>query len=133
MDIEIQTTTDNYKAYIETQLLAEQLGFNKHDQTLLAIVASELSTNIIKYAKEGLLIISSLQNHHYNGIEITALDNGPGIQDIEKALAEHYSTGMSLGMGLPAIRRIMDEFRIESEKDKGTKIWTRKWKKQTNT
>lgn len=130
--IKIDTTTDSFNAYIETQLLAQEVGFNKHDQTMLAIVASELSTNIIKYAQEGLIIISRVQDPDRFGIEIIALDKGAGIPDVEKALSEHYSTGKSLGMGLPAVKRIMDEFNIETGNEIGTKITTRKWKKQAD-
>lgn len=129
--VELSLPYDNSSAILITHQLAKETGFNEQDQALLAIVASELSTNILRYAKHGTVTINIVQKQMQKGIEIIASDNGPGIENIELALSEHYSTGDGLGLGLPSVKRIMDEFEIHSQKDKGTLIITKKWKRNS--
>ena len=61
------------------------------------------------------------------GIELAAVDRGPGIENTELAMSEHYSSGRSLGLGLPGVKRMMDEFEIESAPSVGTRVVGRKW------
>lgn len=129
--IDLSLSSDNTSAVIVTHQIAKEIGFSDQDQTLLAVVSSELSTNILRYAQKGKVTINTIQKNTQKGIEIIAEDNGPGIENIEMALSEHYSTGDGLGLGLPSVKRIMDEFSIQSIKNKGTIIITRKWKKNS--
>jgi serine/threonine-protein kinase RsbT len=62
------------------------------------------------------------------GIEVTARDRGPGIANVEQALADHFSTGGTLGLGLPGVRRLVDDFTIESQPGQGTEVTIRIWK-----
>ena len=126
--VELSLPSDSTSAIMVTLQLAKEIGFNSQDQTLLAIVASELSTNIIRYAQKGSVTIRAIHDQLLTGIEIIAEDKGPGIENIDLALSEHYSTGDGLGLGLPSVKRIMDEFSINSDKSTGTLIITRKWK-----
>jgi serine/threonine-protein kinase RsbT len=103
-------------------------GFESTDEFIIASAASELATNILRFAGSGELDISIIRNLKGNlGIELFASDSGPGIRDIEKAMQDQYSTlKNSLGLGLPSVKRIMDEFTIESFPGKGTRVLARK-------
>ena len=108
--------------------LAAALGFRALDQTRLATVASELSRNVIKYAGRGRLIAQP--THSPTGREALRLifeDQGPGIPDIEEAMRDGFSTGRGLGKGLPGSRRLVDEFEIESEAGRGTRVTVLRW------
>jgi serine/threonine-protein kinase RsbT len=107
--------------------LAAELGFSDTDLTLIATAISELARNIVLYAKSGEIALKALQQGDKRGIAVTALDDGPGIPDIRRALQDGYSTSRSLGLGLPGVRRLMDEFEITSEVSRGTTVTTKKW------
>ncbi len=68
-----------------------------------------------------------VQQGDKRGIVVVAQDSGPGIPDINLAMQDGYSTGKSLGLGLPGAKRLMDEFEIVSEVGKGTKVTMKKW------
>ena len=108
---------------------AEQAGFNETDQYLIATAVSELATNIVRYAGSGEIWLHLIETTDENGIEVIAQDSGPGIPDIELAMQESYSSGGSLGLGLPGIKRIMDEFAIQSSPEAGTRCTAKKWRK----
>lgn len=121
---------DNGYAIFVTRQMATKAGFTETDEVMIATAASELSTNIIRYAKRGEIIISIIKDLSYEkiGIEVYAVDFGPGIKDIELAMKEEYSSlSNSLGLGLPSVKRIMDEFYIETLLERGTRVLTRKW------
>lgn len=119
---------DNAVAISATRRLCADIGFSESDQFLVATVVSELATNILHYAGQGEVRIRALDCFSRQGVEVLAVDNGPGIDDIEKALSDNYSTGGTLGLGLPSVKRIMDEFIIESEPGCGVRCLARKWK-----
>lgn len=96
------------------------------DLSLIGTVISELGTNIIKYAGRGTIRVNTSKHDTELEIEIWAEDKGPGIADISLAMKDHYSTGNSLGLGLPAVRRMVDDFNIQSDKQHGTIIYARK-------
>lgn len=121
-------TMDNAVAISATRRLCADIGFSESDQFLVATVVSELATNILHYAGQGELRIRALECFSRQGVEILAVDHGPGIDDMEKALSDNYSTGGTLGLGLPSVKRIMDEFIIESEPGCGVRCLARKWK-----
>lgn len=107
--------------------LATQVGFSGSDLTIIATAISEVARNIVVYAERGEIILSATQPGSRHGVLVIARDRGPGIADIEQAMCDGYSTGKSLGLGLPGARRLMDEFEIVSEVGKGTTITMRKW------
>jgi serine/threonine-protein kinase RsbT len=106
---------------------AAEIGFTQGDLTLIATAISELTRNIVEYAKKGEIIIRGTQNGTKKGIEIIAHDEGPGIPDISLAMQDGYSTRRSLGLGLPGTRRLMDEFDIISNSGDGTTVTIKKW------
>jgi len=109
--------------------LATSVGFSGSDLTLIATAISEVARNIVVYAERGEIRLQLAQKDGRHGIEVVAADQGPGIPDIERAMQDGFSTGRSLGLGLPGARRLMDEFEIVSEPGKGTMVTMRKWRR----
>jgi len=108
--------------------LAASLGFSSGDATLIAAAISELARNIVTYAKSGEIQLKELNGSTRQGIQVVARDNGPGIPDIPQALRDGFSTSGSLGLGLPGVKRLMDEFEIVSADTSGTIVTAKKWK-----
>jgi serine/threonine-protein kinase RsbT len=102
--------------------LAQEVGLSLTDQALLAAAISELARNILSYAGEGRMHLAVLEPSS-RGVEVIAVDEGPGIADLDLALQDGYSTGGGLGLGLPGTRRISDEFEIRSKPGQG--VWVR--------
>lgn len=107
--------------------LAATLGFSESDLILIATAISEVARNMVEYAHGGEIALRSLQEGGRRGLEIVARDEGPGIADLQLAMQDGYSTGHSLGLGLPGARRLMDEFQIDSRLGAGTTVVMRKW------
>jgi serine/threonine-protein kinase RsbT len=107
--------------------LAEDLGFSLVDQIRIVISISELARNILQYAGKGTIQIQAYKAEINQGIEIIAEDSGPGIRDTKLALLDTFSTSNSIGMGLPVIQRLMNEFQLSSTLGSGTYIKVRKW------
>lgn len=129
IQIAIRVDTDIVAARQGGRTLAAKLGFNNTDATLIATAISELARNIIRYAKEGEIILSTLQKSGAPGILVVARDKGPGIANLEQAMKMGFSTSGSLGMGLPGVNRLMDEFEIDSRPGLGTTVMIKKWKR----
>jgi len=126
--IELRESSDYMHVIYSVKKLLAHIGFDEIQQSLVASAASELSTNIIRYAGCGTVMIKEIDRDGKTGIEITACDDGPGIGDINKVLQDHFSTGNGLGLGLPSVKRIMDDFQIKSAPGNGTRIRVRKWR-----
>jgi serine/threonine-protein kinase RsbT len=109
--------------------LAAQLGFQSTDLTLIATAISELARNIVLYAKRGEIVLRSAQRENGQGIMVVARDEGPGIRNIEQVMQVGYSTSGSLGLGLPGVKRLMDEFEITSKVGEGTTVAVAKWRR----
>lgn len=114
----------------EVRRLAARLGFRLIDQTRLATVTSELARNAVKYGKRGQLIAqpTAESDHGREGLRLIFEDRGPGIPNIEEAMRDGFSTGHGLGKGLPGSKRLVDEFRIESEVGHGTRVTIVRWR-----
>jgi len=123
----IRSDLDIVTARVEGRELAKELGFGVIDQARIATAISELTRNIVQYAERGESIMRPIEKGGRVGIEIICRDQGPGIPDIELAMQDGYSTSMSLGMGMPGAKRLMDDFEIESEVGVGTTVIVRKW------
>jgi serine/threonine-protein kinase RsbT len=107
--------------------LAMTIGFSRTDQTLLATAISEVARNIVSYAGQGMVTLSEIEERGRHGIMIVASDQGPGIPDLELAMRDGYSTGHSLGLGLPGARRLVDDFDLASSPGVGTTVTLKKW------
>lgn len=98
--------------------LARALAFDEVDRCALSTIILELSQNLLDHAGHGLLSLRAARG----GVEVASFDSGPGIVDVDRALAEGYSTRGTLGCGLPAVRRLSHGFRIHSRRGHGTVV-----------
>lgn len=113
----------------EVRQLASALGFRLLDQTRLATVTSELARNVVKYGGGGRLIAQPTDSTDgRDGLRLIFEDAGPGIENIEAAMRDGFSTGRGLGKGLPGSKRLVDEFQIESVVGQGTRVIIVRWK-----
>jgi serine/threonine-protein kinase RsbT len=107
---------------------AIELGFSLVDQTKLITAASELARNALDYGEGGTVLLQALEDGPRKGLRLTFEDQGPGIQDIEKALTDGFTTGKGLGMGLSGSKRLVNEFDIVSRVGEGTRVTITRWK-----
>ncbi len=113
--IEIKAHSDIVSARQAGRQMAYKLGFGSADQTRLATAISELTSNAIRYGGGGVCIVTNQSNQSTKKVQVVVEDHGPGIPDIEQAMKDGFSTGGSLGVGLPGSRRLVHEFDIESK------------------
>lgn len=111
------------------RMLAEEMGFASSDATLVATAISELARNIVRYAGNGEILLGKVNGEGRLGLTIIARDSGPGIADVQLAARDGFSTSGGLGLGLPGVKHIMDEFKIDSQMGIGTTVTTIKWKR----
>ncbi|WP_046179984.1 anti-sigma regulatory factor [Domibacillus tundrae] len=107
--------------------VAKELGFGTVDQARITTAISELARNIYLYAGQGEITIEKVENGAKKGLTIISCDEGPGIPDLRKVMEDGFSTSGGLGAGLPGVKRLMDEFSIESTPGEGTLIKSVKW------
>lgn len=125
--IPVTSEMDIVTARQQGRALAARIGFSSSSQALIATAISEVARNIVSYAGTGEIILSNVFTQGAVGIVVIARDNGPGIENIELAMQDGYSTSKSLGLGLPGAKRLMDEFEILSQIGGGTTITMKKW------
>ncbi|TAN40118.1 MAG: anti-sigma regulatory factor [Nitrospirae bacterium] len=125
--VAIERDADIVTARQRGRELAREVGFSGTEQTLITLAISEIARNIVSYARRGGMTLTRVQDAGRSGISIVARDEGPGIPDIELAMRDGYSTGKSLGVGLPGSRRVVDEFVLTSTVGVGTTITMKKW------
>lgn len=126
--VTIRKYSDILEARQKGRELAGELGFSSTDCTLIATAISELARNIVLYAGEGEIRLGTASQKGSIGVFITASDKGPGIHNIRCAMQDGFSTSRGLGLGLPGVKRIMDEFEISSKVGKGTTVTAKIWK-----
>lgn len=129
--IQVVHASDVAVARRAAQALATAIGFAEQGSEEVALAVSELATNLVKHARGGSLTLTSLVDGERVGMQVTSQDRGPGIVDVEQALTDGFSTVGSLGYGLGAVNRIMDEFDITSRPGEGTHIVGRRWVRLT--
>jgi serine/threonine-protein kinase RsbT len=126
--VPINSDQDIVGARQKGRTMAGELGFSSADATLIATAISELARNIVSYARRGEIRLHRIQNTVRQGIMVVASDEGPGIRDVAQALRDGFSTSGSLGLGLPGVRRLMDEFEIATKPGHGTTVTVKKWR-----
>lgn len=115
------------QAVLAAKKFSVQVGFKDYQASMIASAVSELARNIEKYARRGEIVLRRVSQSYATGIEIIAQDEGPGIANPEEAMQDHYSSSGTLGLGLPGVKRLMDEFDLKTEVERGTVITVRKW------
>jgi serine/threonine-protein kinase RsbT len=126
--VEIGSDADLVSARAEARALAVRLGFSRTDATLIATAISEIARNIVVHAGRGRMRMRDVREDHRYGLVVVASDEGPGIRDVEAALAHGHASRGGLGLGLPGARRLMDEFELVCGPQRGTTVTMRKWR-----
>ena len=111
----------------QTRLLAGEVGLSLVDQTKIVTAASELARNAVVYGGGGSVRMEVLENGVKKGLRLVFADEGPGIPDVERALTDGFTTGNGLGLGLGGARRLVNEFAIDSEIGRGTRVTIARW------
>jgi serine/threonine-protein kinase RsbT len=123
----IRTEMDASHAVLEATAYSAAAGFAETPSRMIATAVSELARNILKYAGTGEVRLRQVEGQLRRGVEIEAIDRGPGIADPDAAMRDHFSSGGTLGLGLPGVERMMDEFWLDSTPGEGTRVTARKW------
>jgi serine/threonine-protein kinase RsbT len=126
--VDIRSSADIVRVRQLVRARAGEMGFSLVDQTKLVTGASELARNALEHGGGGQVRGEMVTDDHRTGIRMTFEDRGPGIPDTVLALTDGYSTSTGLGLGLSGTRRLMSEFRIESEVGKGTRVQVARWR-----
>jgi len=129
--IPIEADDDLVAARAEARAMAERLGFPRPDPTLIATAISEVARNITTYAKRGEVLLKVVHDDGgRRGIRVIARDDGPGIENVELALQDGYTSGGGLGLGLPGARRLVHEFHIQTAPGEGTTVTLVMWERE---
>jgi anti-sigma regulatory factor (Ser/Thr protein kinase) len=128
--VDVRHETSVGKARRAAATMAAAIGFVPQACDEITLATTELATNLIKHAGGGILTFTTLAKDGRVGLQIQSCDTGRGIDDIEQAIGDRYSTSGSRGTGLGAVNRLMDEFDIASKRGRGTDIVCRKWRRE---
>jgi serine/threonine-protein kinase RsbT len=125
----VQVLKDQDTVFLKNRVkeVAVRIKMGLVNQTRLITAASELVRNMLRYANGGVCLIEVVSSGRVNGVRLTFTDKGPGIADISQAMRDGFSTGKSLGLGLPGAKRLVNEFDIKSKVGEGTTVTILKW------
>ncbi|PYM95582.1 MAG: ATP-binding protein [Candidatus Rokuibacteriota bacterium] len=126
----VSNETDALGARERGRALAASIGMSPTESASVVAAVSELVRNLITYATRGEIIFRAIESTRARGIEVVVIDEGPGIPDVGLALQDRFSTSGGLGLGLPGVRRLMDELWIASRIGEGTTVAIRKWRSE---
>lgn len=125
--VEINSEMDIVEVRKIVREKATDIGFGVTDITRIVTAASELARNIYRFAGSGVMYYETVHNGDKRGIQLIFVDEGPGIENVDVAFEEGYTTAGGLGLGLPGTKRLMDEMELETETDRGTTVRVTKW------
>jgi serine/threonine-protein kinase RsbT len=124
----LKSSSDVVVARQKVRQWATELRFSLVDQTKLVTAASELGRNALDHGKGGHMTIEMVNGLGRSGLKLVFEDNGPGIPDLAAALKDGFTTGSGMGLGLGGSKRLVNEFDIQTEVGKGTKVTVVRWK-----
>jgi serine/threonine-protein kinase RsbT len=124
----LKTSSDVVVARQRVRQWATELHFSLVDQTKLVTAASELARNALDHGKGGQMTVELVNGIGKTGLKLTFEDNGPGIPDLAAALKDGFTTGSGMGLGLGGSKRLVNEFDVQTEVGKGTKVTVIRWK-----
>jgi serine/threonine-protein kinase RsbT len=107
---------------------AKEMNMGIIDQTRITTAVSELLRNMYNYGGGGEVHVETGLVDEKQTLIVTCIDEGPGIEDLELAMSDGYTSGKGMGYGLPGAKRLVDRFEIKSERNKGTTVRIMKWK-----
>jgi serine/threonine-protein kinase RsbT len=126
-NIQVQREQDVVLLRNRVKEVAVKIKMGLLNQTKLITAASELLRNMLRYGNGGTCLVEIVSRGRDNGVRLTFVDQGPGIADIPQAMRDGFSTGRSLGLGLPGAKRLVNEFDIKSKVGEGTTVMILKW------
>ena len=126
--VPISSSSDVVLARQKVRQWAMEMKFTLVDQTKLVTAASELARNTLDHGKGGQMVIEQVENSIKNGLKLVFEDRGPGISDVNAALRDGFTTGGGMGLGLGGSKRLVNDFQIETEPGKGTRVTVVRWK-----
>ncbi len=127
--VTIRGEMDVTRAVLDAGRFARDFGFAEAASMMISTAVSELARNILRHGGgRGELRLARVEDGHRSGVRVEARDSGPGIADVDRALEDHFSSAGTLGLGLPGVKRMMDDFEIESEPGEGTRVCACKWR-----
>ena len=124
----VRTSDDVVRVRQAVRGRAVAAGFSLVDQTKIVTAASEIARNTVDYGGGGTVRIEVLRNGARRGVQLTFTDQGPGIPDLAKAMADGYTSGNGLGLGLSGAKRLSNEFDVQSSPGQGTVVKLARWK-----
>jgi serine/threonine-protein kinase RsbT len=124
----IRSSDDIVKVRQITREWALMQTFSLVDQTKIVTAASELARNTLEHGRGGEVRLEALQEGLRRGLRLTFMDEGPGIPDLNRALKDGFTTGKGMGLGLSGSKRLVNDFAIESDVGKGTRVMVARWK-----
>lgn len=128
--VKIESQRDIVEARQVGRVMAQEFSCSSTQATLVTTVISELARNVVLYADSGKITFRKISEADNSGIQITAIDKGPGIPNIARAMMNGFSTSGGLGIGLAGVRQIADVFTIKSKAGQGVEVdvvmWFRK-------
>jgi serine/threonine-protein kinase RsbT len=126
-EITIRADEDVVRVRQLVRAYALRIKLSLVDQTKLVTATSELARNTLIYGGGGTASVEEVANGHRKGVRATFHDDGPGIPDVTVALADGWSSGTGLGLGLGGAKRLVDQFDLATEVGRGTEITVVKW------
>jgi serine/threonine-protein kinase RsbT len=125
--LEIRRSEDIVRVRQSVRSMAVEIGLSLVDQTKIVTAASELARNTLEYGGGGVASLSIVEDGARRGVRVSFIDEGPGIEDVERALKDGYTSGNGLGLGLGGARRLSSEFEIHSRAGEGTRVTIARW------
>ena len=128
-DVYVRRESDIVKVRERVRRLAREMGFDSTTQIKITTAVSEVTRNIYEYAKSGAISLSLAERGESFGLQVTARDDGPGIDEkaLHSIMRGNYQSASGLGVGLSGTRKLMDEFDIQTRKGEGTRVTIIKW------
>jgi len=126
--LELLNEQDIVRTRQAVRKITQELGFSLVDQTKMVTAASELARNTVVYGGGGEVLVDVLSEGTRTGLRLQFVDQGPGIPDLGLAMTEGWTSGKGLGLGLTGAKRLSNEFEIESQPGRGTRVTIIRWK-----
>ena len=126
--VPVRSEHDIVLARQNVRKVAQEIGFGIVDQTKIVTAASELARNTVVYGLGGEMRWETLQDGIRKGLRLHFVDQGPGIEDVSRALEDGWTSGSGLGLGLSGAKRLSNEFEIDTAPGRGTRVTITRWK-----
>lgn len=127
-ELQLRSEQDIVRARQAVRKVAQERRFSLVDQTKLVTAASELARNTLTHGGGGTLTVKILEDGSRVGVRLQFDDAGPGIPDLAQAMTDGWTSGNGLGLGLSGAKRLCNEFEIDSQPGRGTRVVITRWR-----